>query len=204
MAVRVFCSYSHKDESWKDRLETHLAPLKNSDLIDLWHDRKIRAGCNWQSEIDRNINAADIIVLLISSDFLSSDYCYGIEMMIALKKHSKNEVVVIPVILRSCDWKNTPIRSLLVLPQDGNPVNRHADKDQALCEIANEIRQHVEQIQTTRSYPKNKQIGSLNTQNKLTEIEFVNRSDELKKIISTNSAIYLLISAPAGYGKTRL
>jgi hypothetical protein len=204
MAVKAFCSYSHKDEDWKDRLNTYLAPLKNSDSIEFWHDRKMRTGCNWQSEIDRKINTADIIILLISPDFLASDYCYGREMKIALERHEKNETVVIPVILRPCDWINTPIHSLLVHPQDEKPINSYSDPDQAFQKIADEIRKHVEQMQTTRPNPKNEQMHSPNTQSEPIEIEFINRSDELKKITRTSSATYLLINAPAGYGKTRL
>jgi hypothetical protein len=144
MAIRLFCSYSHKDEHWKNRLETHFAPLKHSNLIEFWHDQKIPPGDTWQAEIDQNINTADIIVLLISADFLASDYCFNYELKIALERRCVSKTLVIPIILRPCDWKSTPIGALQALPKDGKPVSEYPDEDQAFNEITTKFRQIIE------------------------------------------------------------
>jgi hypothetical protein len=84
--VRLFYSYSHKDELFRDELETHLAIFKRRGLVEEGYDRKITPGHEWDSEIDDNISKADIILLLVSSDFIASDYCYGKELNTALTK----------------------------------------------------------------------------------------------------------------------
>jgi len=82
-AVEVFFSYSHKDEELRDQLSNHLSTLKRKHFITAWHDRRIGAGKEWENEIDERLNTADIILLLISSDFLASDYCYDVEVKVA-------------------------------------------------------------------------------------------------------------------------
>ncbi|MEQ1546982.1 toll/interleukin-1 receptor domain-containing protein [Methyloglobulus sp.] len=94
----MFYSYSHKDEVLRDELEKHLKLLQRQNVIDSWHDRKIDAGTEWKNTIDDNLETADIILLLISSDFLASDYCIDIEVKRAMEKHKEKSAVVIPVI----------------------------------------------------------------------------------------------------------
>ena len=84
-SINVFCAYSHANERERRRLEKHLSQLKNDNLISTWHDRKIGAGKEWQKEIDKYLESSEIILLLISHDFLSSDYCYGVEMKRAME-----------------------------------------------------------------------------------------------------------------------
>jgi hypothetical protein len=104
----LFFSYSHADEALRDRLEKHLAALQRQGLIDTWHDRRIQAGQDFGNEIDDHLNAADVVLLLVSADFLASDYCYDREMLRAMERHTSGDAVVIPVILRPCDWHDTP------------------------------------------------------------------------------------------------
>nr|WP_222125680.1 TIR domain-containing protein [Paenibacillus xylanexedens] len=144
--VNIFFSYTHKDEELRDELEKHLTILKRNKVIDTWHDRKIDAGSDLDSVVDDNIKAADIILLLVSVDFLASDYCYDIEMKIALERHKNKEATVIPVILRKCDWASSPLRGLLALPTDGKSVSSWADKDEAFLDIAKGIKTVVEKI----------------------------------------------------------
>ncbi len=129
--VRLFYSYSHKDETLRNELETHLKLLQRQGLIDTWHDRKIEAGEEWKRKIDENLERADIILLLVSADFIASDYCYEIEMKRALERHEKGEARVIPVILRDCKWNSTPFAKLQALPKDGKAVKKWPDKDTA-------------------------------------------------------------------------
>jgi TIR domain len=117
-AIEIFFSYARKDELLRDELAKHLKPLRQEGIIRDWHDREIPPGAEWQNEIDRHLESAQIILLLISADFLASDYCYGFELKRALERHESNEACVIPVILRSCDWQKTKFGKLAALPTD--------------------------------------------------------------------------------------
>lgn len=120
--IQLFYSYSHKDEKLRDKLETHLALLKRQSVIASWHDRKIGAGQEWANQINEYLNSAQIILLLVSSDFLASDYCYDIELKRAMERHKAGEARVIPIILRPCDWQSAPIGGLQALPRDAKPI----------------------------------------------------------------------------------
>src|SRR5437588_11802535 len=104
MSVSIFFCYAHEDEDLLNKLKRHLWPLQRQGLITIWHDRDISAGTEWEQEISEQLNTAQIVLLLISPDFIASDYCYGIEMKRALERHNRKEAHVIPVILRSIDW----------------------------------------------------------------------------------------------------
>ena len=120
--IEVFFSYSHKDEELRDELEKHLSILKYRGLITAWYDRKIGAGEEWKGELDGHLNSAQIILLLISSDFLASMYCYDIEMRRAMERHNSGEARVIPIILRHAYWKGSPFSMLQALPTNAEPV----------------------------------------------------------------------------------
>jgi TIR domain len=144
--IRLFYSYSHKDEILCNKLETHLSLLKKEGYIHDWHDRKIGAGQEWKNSIDENLKAAKIILLLVSSDFIASDYCYGIEMKRALENHKAGEVRVIPVILRHCEWDKAPFANLQALPKDAKPVMKWSNRDEAWMDVARGIRKVVEEM----------------------------------------------------------
>jgi len=138
----VLISYSHKDEALKKELITHFSPLKRKGLLACWHDCEIGAGFDWKQEIDAWLEDATLIVLLISCDFIASDYCYEIEMRRALERHEAGECRVIPIFLRACDWKGAPFGSLQGLPHDAIPVvSRHwASRDDAWLQVVRGIR----------------------------------------------------------------
>ena len=145
--LALFYSYAHADEELKVFLDKHLASLKKEGVIDSWHDRMIDAGDQWETAIrDRDLNSAQVILLLVSADFLASRYCYDIEMTDALKRHERGDACVIPVILRSCDWHNTPFARLQALPKDGLAVNSWRDRDEAFTDIARGIRRSVTRL----------------------------------------------------------
>jgi len=137
--LSVFVSYSHVDEELKTELMKHLEPLRRLHRIGPWHDRKIKAGDEWEKSIAGNIASADIILLLISIDFINSKYCYDVELQTAMERHEKGEVVVVPVILRNCLWHNMPFAKLQALPKDGKAVSSCGDRDDALAAIAEGI-----------------------------------------------------------------
>jgi hypothetical protein len=138
--VNLFFSYSHKDEALRDELDKHLSILKRQGIINVWHDRRINAGSVVDTEISNNLKNANIVLLLVSSDFLASDYCYDKEMQHAMKMHKNKEAVVIPVILRPCDWHSAPFGALLAAPTDGKAVTKFASYDEAFLEITSAIK----------------------------------------------------------------
>ena len=113
----IFLCYSHKDEKLLKKLETHLSLLQRDKVISIWHDRRIGAGTEWAGAIDEHLNSARIILLLVSADFLASDYCHDVEMERAIERHEAGEARVIPVILRPVDWKGAKFGKLQALPQ---------------------------------------------------------------------------------------
>jgi TIR domain len=125
--LELFYSYSHKDEKLRDQLEDHLAMLKREGVIRGWHDRRISAGREWEGQLDKHLDSADIILLLTSSAFLASDYCYDVEVKRAMERHEAREARVIPVILRACDWHSAPFGKLQAFPKDGKPVKQWPD-----------------------------------------------------------------------------
>lgn len=145
-AVRLFCSYSHKDEMLRAELETHLKIMQHQGLIDTWHDRKIEPGDDWKQSIDNNLERAEIILLLISSDFIASDYCFEKEMKRALERHDKNEARVIPVIVRNVSWQSAEFAKLQALPKDGKAVTLWSDRDSAWKDVTDGIAKAVERI----------------------------------------------------------
>src|SRR5262245_13106491 len=147
--VRVFYSYAHEDEELRNELEKHLRLLQRRGIIQPWHDREITAGRDWEGAIDENLEKAELILLLISSDLLDSDYCYDNEMKRALARHEADEAWVVPVHLRPVDWKDAPFAHLQALPTDARPVTEWANRDQAFKNIAEGIRQAVQAIRQT-------------------------------------------------------
>lgn len=140
----LFFSYTHKDEALRDELEAHLSLLKHQGLIDVWHDRRIMAGDVIDDTISRELEQANIILLLVSSNFLASSYCYSREMQRAMERHEAGETRVIPVILRSCDWHSAPFGKLNGVPRDGRAVTLWPDRDEAFTDVARQIRTAVE------------------------------------------------------------
>ncbi len=145
-AVEVFCSYAHEDEAWRQKLETHLSLLRRQGLVSLWHDRLISPGTDWAQAIDIHLETASIILLFVSANFFDSDYCYGIEMQQALKRHEAGEARVIPLLVRPVDWKDAPFAHLQALPTDARPLSIWHDEDEALTDVVVGIRRVLEDL----------------------------------------------------------
>jgi len=146
--ILLFYSYSHKDEVFRDELVKHLTILRRSGLIQEWHDRKILAGEEWDKQISTYLDTAEVILLLISSDFMASEYCYDVETKRALERSDKGEACLIPIILRPVEWKLTPFSKLQALPKDALPVSRWADRDLAYVNICEGILAVVTRLKT--------------------------------------------------------
>ncbi|AFY35566.1 toll/interleukin-1 receptor domain-containing protein [Calothrix sp. PCC 7507] len=139
-AIDVFFSYAHEDEKLRDKLEQHLSSLKRERVITGWHDRKIGAGKEWQNEIDKHLNTSQIILLLISENFMASDYCWDVEVKRAMELHELQEARVIPIILDFVDWKNAPFGRLQHLPKGNRPVKKWGNRNDAFYNVAQGIR----------------------------------------------------------------
>ena len=137
---KLFISYAHSDEKLKDELLKHLSPLSHLNLIDTWHDRKMRAGDHIDDEISKELRESDLILLLVSADFLASEYCYHREMVEAVSRHNAKETVVVPVILRHCLWTEAPFGKLLAATKDGKPLTAYSTLDEGLLEVVKSIR----------------------------------------------------------------
>lgn len=143
--ARIFVSYSHKDERLLNELKTHLSPLRRQKLIETWDDRAIMAGEDFGEKINENLERADIIILLVSSDFIASDYCYEKEMERALERHEKKEARVVPVIVRDANWKVIPqLSKLTAIPKNGKPVRNWPNKDTAWKDVSDRIQAMIE------------------------------------------------------------
>ena len=144
--MEIFFSYSHQDEGLRNELEKHLSLLRRQGVIDIWSDHRIGPGEELGGEIDRHLESADIILLLVSPDFLNSDYCYDIEMERAMDRHERGDARVIPIILRPCDWQSAPFGKLKAIPSDGKPVTQHQTLDDAFLDITRAIRSVAERL----------------------------------------------------------
>lgn len=149
--VSIFISYSRKDEAQMRELERHLQPLKRSQLVESWHDGYLIPGDEWEPQIKAQLEQAQIILLLISVDFINSDYCYNIELRKAIARHKAKDACVIPVILRDCMWEDMTISDMCLgelqaLPKDAKPVGNWENPDKAFANVARGIRKRIQQL----------------------------------------------------------
>ncbi|KYG07497.1 hypothetical protein BE21_29150 [Sorangium cellulosum] len=151
--VEVFFSYADKDTALFEELIAHVALLQRRGDIVGWHARRIGPGEDWASVIDERLRTAHLILLLVSADFLASDYCYGIEMTCALEQQRSGEAKVIPILLRPCDVHLAPFADLACLPRDGKPVTSWSNRDEAWKEVACGIRAAVDALSNAASTP---------------------------------------------------
>lgn len=154
--VKLFFSYSHKDEDLRDELEIHLSALKRQGVISTWHDRRISPGDEFDSEIGEHIEKVNIILLLISPYFIDSDYCYDIEMKRAMERHEKGNAIVIPVILHPCDWHDMPFGKLLACPKDGKPISKFPNMHDAFLDVTKAIKKAAAKLRPSIQAPQSR------------------------------------------------
>ena len=141
--MKVFISYSHKDDVALDRLHTHLAPLRSEGFIDAWFDRQILAGGNIDAEVDEALEYCDVFLMLVSPDFLASNYCVNIEMKRAFERHDYDGAPVIPIIVEPCDWTSS-LGKFKALPRDGKPISEWTNQNSAYLDVVKELRRILE------------------------------------------------------------
>ena len=208
-SIEVFFSYSHRDETLRNELEKHLTMLRRQGVISGWHDRRITAGSEWSGAIDEHIESAQVVLLLISADFLHSEYCYDVEMRRALERHSAGDARVIPVIARAVDWAGAPFAQLQALPTDGRPVSSWTNQDEAFTDVARGIRKVVLEMELARPsrrepshyFAAQRQIIDEHARG------FVGRhaaNRALEQFLSTHRRGYFVVVGGPGQGKTAL
>lgn len=146
--VDLFYSYAHEDESLRDELAGHLKIMERRGVIRAWHDRCLTPGKTWGNAIDSQLEKADLVLLLVSADFIKSDYIWSHELDVAMKRHERGDASVIPVMLRAVDITDAPFAALQGLPTDLKPVTSWPNRDEAWTDVAKGIRCMVEQIRT--------------------------------------------------------
>jgi tetratricopeptide (TPR) repeat protein len=146
--VLVFISYAHVDDALRAALRAHLSALERERLVQAWDDREILAGDEWADEIDARLNQADVILLLVTADFINSQYCYGKELARALERHhdKTDRAIVVPVILRQCHWQNTLFAKLQALPRDARPISDWKTPDDFYTDVTQGLRKRLKRL----------------------------------------------------------
>ncbi len=155
--IRIFCSYAHEDKAdLKVLTETHLQPLARDNRITSWDDREISGGQSWDGQIDANLDAADLIVLLLSSSFFASRYIVHGELKRALERHDRQEARVVPIVLRPVRRGSLGrLQELQILPGLDQPVHSAASLDDAWVQVAEGIGRVVDELARVSGYPTN-------------------------------------------------
>ncbi len=186
--VEVFLSYSHDDHEICRAVERHLTLLKRRGVISAWSDRQLLPGDEWKGQIDSHLNKARIILLLVSSHFIASDYCYDIEMRRALERYEAGEACVIPVILSPVDWHTAPFGKLQALPAGGKPITEWPNQETALTDVAKGIRTVIEDfnprilLKRPVPHPDSEQnVRSLNSDTP-TKVSFMNQAGDMVEV----------------------
>ena len=142
--IPAFVSYSHADERLRGELGKHLTVLERQGLISIFYDRMISAGSEWKGQLDARLEQARLILLLVSSDFISSPYCYDVEMKRAIERHMAGAALVIPVVLRPVALQGMLFAKLQVLPRDARPATTWPDLDSAFVDVTEGLREAVQ------------------------------------------------------------
>jgi len=151
----VFIIYAREDEPFRAELKKQLLPMERSGMLRVWTDRELIAGEHWEPAIKKQLKSADLILMLVSSDYFDSDYIHAVELREAIERHERGEARVVPVIVRPCAWEtDTVVNSLQVLPTDGVPVNdtRHWHTHEAAwVDVVRGVRRTLQQLADERA-----------------------------------------------------
>jgi hypothetical protein len=185
--IEIFLCYAHEDEKYRQQLQKQLRVFQRQQLISVWYDRDISPGEEWEKEIHAHLSTAQIVLLLVSPDFMASDFSYGVEMRIALERHTRGESRVIPIIVRPVPWQDGPLGTLLALPKDGKPINSAIwhNQDEAFFNVAEGIRRVIGEVQAQSSIS----TSSLQQQEKNERTDFLEQED-LSETFSVEDKAY--------------
>lgn len=181
--VEIFYAYSHADEILRQTLENHLAALQHQNIIHGWYDREIAAGDIRETAVKQHLDNAQLILLLISPDFLASDECYQMALY-ALERHAQNQAKVIPILLRPADMSRLPFIHLSPLPSNAQPVTLWTNQDVAFVDIAKGIRQIAERLSNSTVTISKPQSNPFNPTQYIAPLRFIGRNHELNEVFS--------------------
>ena len=190
--IKVFCSYSHKDEDIKEELLTHLHTLDGKIDFDFWTDKKILAGTRWNDEIQTALIEANVILILLSSDYLSSSYCMEKEAALALSRHRNQEAYVVPIIARAVQWQFTDFAEFQVLPKGGLPIMKWSTRDEGFLNIVNGLEPILTRIQNNLNKDTIKELSPKTRAEVMSDKLIILIEDEykwskkVKKILDSN------------------
>jgi O-acetyl-ADP-ribose deacetylase (regulator of RNase III) len=142
----VFVSYARADEKLRKKLGQHLSVLDDEGLTSTWHDRMIGAGSEWEGMIDDRLGRSDVILLLLTSDFIDSRYCKDIEMKVALERHARGEALVVPVLLKPVPLESLPVAKIQALPRNAKPVSEWKNRDSAFVDVTRGLRKAIQNL----------------------------------------------------------
>jgi len=159
--TNIFIAYAKADENILELLRKHLTSLERTEGVTIWYDGKIDLGKEWLEETEKAMANADIILLLVSADFIASDFCYEHQMKQALELHAADKASVIPVIIRDCAWENAPFSQLKVLPLNGvhSTSSVWDTEDEPYVEIARALNEHINPKTDTEPKSKTRKRG---------------------------------------------
>lgn len=145
--TKVFISYAHEDEAWRETLRKALAPQERKGLLDVWDDRRIGTGDDWRREIDGALQSCRIAILLVTMDFLASRFINDVELVSVFDRHAKEGLWIYPVLIGPCDWEGEDqLKARQMKTVDGEPIELAplAQQKLAFAQIAKEIRERLE------------------------------------------------------------
>ncbi len=203
--LKIFVSYAHEDENFRNELLKHLRLIEKQGYVESWHDREITAGAEWREEIDQHLQESDIVLLLVSADFVNSEYCYDIEMQTAIEAHNSGKNLVIPILVRPVsNWEEAPFGKLQILPTNTKPVSNWDIQDAAWADIVSGIlkavqRRGQEQLpHNSREKPNFDQLfQSISAAQQNSNVD----GQELDKSLSDTAKAQLLYSIPMMHSK---
>lgn len=138
--MKAFISYSHKDDNYLERLKVHLAQMKRDGLINEWTDEAINAGSSLNNVISDALDSSELFLALLSPDYIASNYCYNKEFETAQGMQDEGKLIIVPIIVEPCDWKQTPFGNLKALPKDGKAVSEWTNPNNAFLNVIDELR----------------------------------------------------------------
>jgi len=206
-SAEVFFSFAHEDEELREEFEKHLSNLRRQGVISNWYDRDISTGNGWDEDIAHHLNSAQVILLLVSPDFMNSDYVNDVEMKRAMERHEAGEARVIPVILRPVDWAGAPFSNLQALPTDAKAVTLWNNQDEAFLTVAKAIRTALKELKiqpapdsTLAQIPRPPTVGFVARRDR----EGRDIIERLKDELAPQRNQLVVLSGAGGVGKTTL
>lgn len=134
-AIKLFISYAHEDESYKDRLLVHLKPHIRNGMVKVWQDQDILPGQQWNDSIRKELYQADIALFLISPDFMNSNYIDSVEVKEAMQLHDKGEIILVPIVVRTSNLGMTELSRFQALPKHAKAISTWSDRDAAWIDV---------------------------------------------------------------------